>query len=289
MVLLDGELKLTQLKLYENVVIGNFLYGLGFAISAKSNATVFPSIVNLSQQTPMDKPLGDVLLEFTDGIVRLIEFKNKKSDHEKELEKYDNLIQDLQRMIIDEALKGMSERYQNISRSIHWFIETDPKENDFTSRVVPYLDAYPTGDPRCADNSNFTFEEFVKLTAEAAVNKQNSFSKKDLSAYLWHVARLQIGLKKDGSKKDIPESSAMLICMSSTGDIKVVGLPDMMLLKLQDREYIQEIQYRQKLDLIQDIKHELMPESETNQSLGRQIAQQPKIERNIPRDRGLSL
>lgn len=70
------------MKLYENIVIGNFLYGLGFAVRARAHSTglVVPSVVNLLQQTPADKELADVLLEFP-GVVRLIEFKqlNKKS------------------------------------------------------------------------------------------------------------------------------------------------------------------------------------------------------------------
>ena len=70
------------MKLYENVIIGNFLYTLGLNIGINKELPKYSSI-NLLQQTPADKALGDVLLEFP-GVVRLIEFKNKKSDKEKE-------------------------------------------------------------------------------------------------------------------------------------------------------------------------------------------------------------
>jgi hypothetical protein len=282
MALLDGVEKLTQLKLYETVVIGNFLYGLGFAISAKSKDPVFPSIVSLLQQNPMDQPLGDVLLEFSDGIVRLIEFKNKENKDKKEFQKHDNLMRDLQRMIIDHALKEMSERYEYISRSIHWFIETDPEEIDFTSRIVPYLDAFPTDDSRCADNRNFTFAEFVDLTADDAVNKRRSFPAEDLRAYLWYIAKLQIGLKKSGSKKDIPEAAGILLWIRSNGSIKVAGLPNMMYLKLQDREYIQQIHNQQ--EVIQEM-------IETNQNLKKLKALEQKLkpEHKMQKDHGLSL
>lgn len=63
------------MKLYENVVIGNFLYGLGFSIGMSTIGNNQLSIINLLQQTPADKELGDMLLEFP-GVVRLIEFKN---------------------------------------------------------------------------------------------------------------------------------------------------------------------------------------------------------------------
>jgi hypothetical protein len=213
----------------------------------------------------------------------LIEFKNLKSDHEKEQDKHDNLIQDIQRLIIDEALKGMSEeRYVEISRSIHWFIETDPKENDFTSRIVPYLDAYPTGDSRCADNRNFTFADFIDLTADDAVNKRHSFPAEDLRAYLWHIAKLQIELKKNGSKKDIPEAAGILLWISSTGNIKVAGLPNMMYLKLQDREY-QRIHYQQNQEIIQETI-----EIDQNLKQSKTLEQKPKTEHKIQKNRGLS-
>jgi hypothetical protein len=247
-------LKLSQLKFYENIVIGNFLYGLGFAISTESaksseEATFFPSIISLLQQQPMDKPLGDVLLEFSEGIVRLIEFKNKKGDHKKERTKYENLAEDIQRKIIDEALNEMGERYTNISRAIHWFIETDPKGDNFVSRIVPYLDAYPEDNTQDEFKEN-AFEKFIKQTADDAVNKKQSFSEKDLSDYLWYIARLQIG-HKNGSKKDIPEAAGILLLIHPSGNLKVAGLPSMMHLKLQDREYINTMRIYQKLEQTQ--------------------------------------
>ncbi len=269
---------MTQLKLYENVVVGNFLYGLGFAIRAKSSKdTIFPSIVSLLQQTPMDKPLGDVMLEFTEGIVRLIEFKNRRSDHEKERKKQEILTEDLQRMIIDEALKGMGEHYTNISKSIHWFIETDPKENNFVSRITPYLEAYPRGDTRHVFKE-YAFEEFVDLTADHAVNKKDSFLEEDLTAYLSHIANLQIGKNKDGSKKNIPESSGLLLMISPSGKLKVAGLPNMMHLNLQHPEYLQQMLYQQNQEYIQQT-------SETNKA----SEQNPKIEHRKHKNQELSL
>lgn len=62
------------MKLYENVVIGNFLYGLGVSIGGRLKSGYLPGAVSLLQQTPEDKALGDVLLDFP-GTLRLIEFK----------------------------------------------------------------------------------------------------------------------------------------------------------------------------------------------------------------------
>lgn len=40
------------MKLYENIVIGNFLYGLGFAVRAHQTAAVTVSTINLLSKLP---------------------------------------------------------------------------------------------------------------------------------------------------------------------------------------------------------------------------------------------
>ena len=223
----------------------------------------------------MDKPLADVLLEFSGGIVRLIEFKNKKSKHKKEREKHDRV----QHLMIDEALKGAKEHFRGISEAIHWFVETDPKGNNLISRIVPYLDAYPR-----KTHSQYTFEEFVQLTADDAVNKQNSFPQKDLSDYLYYIAKLQIGENKQGNENKIPEVAGVLLWINSSGGIKIAELPDIMHLKLQHREYIQQMQYRQDQEFVPK-------KSETNHVLKetQALRQKPENEHNLRRTRGLSL
>lgn len=57
-------------KLYENVVIGNFLDGLGVSIGGRLKTECLPGAVSLLQQTPEDEALGDVLLDFP-GTLRL--------------------------------------------------------------------------------------------------------------------------------------------------------------------------------------------------------------------------
>jgi hypothetical protein len=52
------------MKLYENVVIGHFLFALGFHTHRVAPASgTLPVMINLLQQTPEDKNLGDVLLQ----------------------------------------------------------------------------------------------------------------------------------------------------------------------------------------------------------------------------------
>lgn len=64
------------LDVYENVVIGQFLFGLGVKMGSRnSDATS----VSLFQQTPSDASVGDVLVK-NPGVVRVIEFKRQRAD-----------------------------------------------------------------------------------------------------------------------------------------------------------------------------------------------------------------
>jgi hypothetical protein len=197
------------LKLYENIVIGNFLYALGFAVRSKSSSTAIPSVINLLQQTPSDKLLGDVLLEFP-GVVRLIEFKNRKANHTKESNKHRTLTIGIK--------TKKNKHHIEVSRSIHWFIETHPENENFISRIVPYLDAYPnSGKETC-----FSFEKFIELTAENAVKEKNMFSPERISDYLWFVSRFQ----------KVNTKAILLVIDTSSGNIVNSNLTDMIQLRL---------------------------------------------------------
>ena len=106
------------MKLYENVVIGNFLYGLGVSVGAQLRGHVLPASVNLLQQTPEDKALADVLLSFP-GTLRLIEFKTADNRSGKEAARFRKLSHALES---DARLTPLSHR-------IHWYVETMPEIN----------------------------------------------------------------------------------------------------------------------------------------------------------------
>lgn len=116
------------MKLYENVVIGNFLYGLGVSVGAQLGGNVLPGSVNLLQQTPEDKALGDVLLSFP-GTLRLIEFKSAVNRSGKEEARFRKLSSAL------ECREGLRE----VSHRIHWYVETTP---DVPAGVKTYFSSY---------------------------------------------------------------------------------------------------------------------------------------------------
>jgi hypothetical protein len=235
------------LKLYENVVIGNFLYLLGATVQAKSKSNITTSIVSLLQQTPADKELGDVLLEFP-GVIRLIEFKSLDNKSPKEKARHRQLT----------VAIGEDDHLIMLSKSIHWFVGTMPKEQTFDSHIVPYLEAYS------GENSWYNLEKFIEVTAEEAVRGEGRYSREDLRYYLSLIAHCQ------GSGQI--NTGALLLKVDTSGNINYVVLRDMIELRLQHREFVQRITIDRQRELEYEIERELenkiQPEREKSRSLG---------------------
>jgi len=123
--------------IYENIVIGNFLFLLGHALGNRpidDDPSVFS--VNLLQQTPLDKTLGDVLME-SSHFVRLIEFKRARNKSDKEAKKLE--------LITDILQKDKNKHLLDVSREIHWYVETEYDGKSFASQALPYLDIFTQG------------------------------------------------------------------------------------------------------------------------------------------------
>lgn len=195
------------MKLYENVVIGNFLYGLGFAIAKRTVGRDFPSIVNLLQQTPDDAVLGDLLFK-APGLLRIIEFKQCANTDSKEPERHERLRKGL----------AHSEAMTRVSREVHWFVETKPTQDSFTSRIVPYLDAYPRKE------EEHDFATFVISMAEAATRGTEQCTLDETNTYLGWLA----ALNKSGSVG----SGGLVVKMQPNGDLQYAALVSVMELVL---------------------------------------------------------
>ena len=209
------------MKVYENVIIGNFLYSLGFSIRSQlDRATAFPSVVNLLQQTPVDKELGDVLLTFP-GLVRLIEFKMKGASLKKEKMRHQTL---------SIALRGENARLVETSKSVHWYVELSAKSSEapLVSRVVPYLDAFCT-DVALRPGS---IEEMVEQTAREAVLDTSELSREQARAYL-DLVRLTLGKGKPAG------ASGLLLVMDGKGGVHFAQVQDIVDLNLPDRLWLE--------------------------------------------------
>lgn len=209
------------MKVYENVVIGNFLYSLGFSVrSHLDRDTPFPSVVNLLQQTPVDKELGDVLLTFP-GLVRLIEFKMKGASLKKERLRYQALAI---------ALAGENAMLVETSKSVHWYVELSAKDDKapLVSRVVPYLEAFTdSGSMRPG-----SIEEMVDQTARQAVSDVDPLSHLQARAYL-DLVRLTLGKGKPAG------AGGLLLVMDAKGGMHFAQVQDIIDLNLPDRMWLE--------------------------------------------------
>jgi hypothetical protein len=133
----------------EATVISNFILGLGHALGTRL-VPFEPIGVELTQQTPLDPLLGDLLIANA-RLVRLIEFKRELNKSPKERVK----LVVLQRLLVTEAYA----RLESISRKAHWYVLTNFNKWQ-SSVIVPYLDLEsPVGDRDLA--------QFVQETANA--------------------------------------------------------------------------------------------------------------------------
>jgi hypothetical protein len=240
------------LKLYENVVIGNFLYGLGLSMGAKLSSSNSPSIINLLQQTPVDKKLGDVLLEFP-GVVKLLEFKQLSNKSNKEAAKH-RIIKDV--IYHDESLV-------EISQSVHWFVESSPHKKTFISRIVPYLNTYPdkVADKYPKQKSQTVYdslEEFIQQIVEEVTNEGKRFTFEELSKYILSIATCQS--KGEGG------AGGLVILVNSEGCLRYAALTDMIQLRLQHREYIES--FTREIDNVSEVKKNLVLEKTNKQEKG---------------------
>lgn len=188
-----------MLSPYENVIIGNFLYGLGLAMGKRPNEV--EGCVNLLQQTPLDHALGDVMLQFP-GAWRLIEFKRVGANVTKEQVKL-------------HTYRGATRRDQDLRRAslrTHWFVETgqhliDELGNpEFRMMVRPYLEQHEHG--------GITLEAFAEQVVDDA--RQGTMKRRELALYL-RLIRLFGCL-------DAYETSGLLVGVGSAGGLVYLPL-----------------------------------------------------------------
>lgn len=204
------------MKLYENITIGNFLFSLGYAIRDQQKGNKVMGSINLLQQTPADQLLGDVLLKFT-GVVRLLEFKAEGADLSKERGKH----QGLKKVIEDRNLA-------EISREVHWYVETKATENTLGLRSIPYLDAFP----RDRAPKVGRLEDLVLSTASAVAEQRMGYTGARINEYLLCV--------KTASGKAASGSGGLLLLAEPGGLLRFAPLEDMLELNMEHREWVVE-------------------------------------------------
>ncbi|MFZ4823962.1 hypothetical protein CQW32_04885 [Pseudomonas putida] len=221
------------MKLYENVVIGNFLYALGFAIGRKTQAGGLMPIVNLLQQTPDDKRLADVFAYYP-GAMRIIEFKRTENSDDKEEEKL---------RILKRAVEYAA-NVEKISLAVHWFVETSVPGEELVSRVVPYLHAYSDVP------ATMGFTTFVDQTADALLKGDTGCSEGMQMGYLDVLAMCNGSATGKAGRKSRktdgrPQSSSLILKLSEEGQLAYAQVTSYEELRLRRDELFQR--YRMEL------------------------------------------
>jgi hypothetical protein len=222
------------LKLYENVVIGNFLYSLGYSIGISIPEKTQLSVINLLQQTPADKELGDMLLEFP-GVVRLIEFKNRASSLKKEIKRCEQLTTAI----------GNNNEIINISKEIHWYVETKPFKEICLNNIKPYLDAFSD------TPSIHTIESLISDITNSVINPNSNIHPSELKAYLALVSKCQ-------GSGDVG-TGGLIVSVSKQG-IRYVQFADIMELTLQHKDYVLKVEKEYNSVMKKELNNEIKQE-----------------------------
>lgn len=190
---------------YENIVIGNFLYGLGLAMGRYPQGV--SGCVNLLQQGPLDPVLGDVMLQFP-AVWRLIEFKRDGADLGKEQVKLQMFLG---------ATKD-NEPLRTVSRAVHWFVVSGDRRKEGVSaaealpiKVRPYLEMEST------EAGGTTLEHFAQEIVRQACDGEWT-SSDQLDVYMEFIALF-------GQLRGL-NTSGLLVGVSGQGGLMYTPVPD---------------------------------------------------------------
>lgn len=222
------------MKLYENVVIGNFLYGLGVSVGVQLGGNVLPASINLLQQTPEDKALGDVLLSFP-GTLRLIEFKNAANRSGKEEARFRKLSL---------ALK-CDEKLTPLSHQIRWYVETTP---DIQSGLKTYFSSYLSafsGAARKAEPLNL--ERFIAQTTRSIFSAHPYAENSEAVSTYQKLVRWCQGVDEGSS------AGALIIVCDGMGNLRYAELKNIMELSMTHEKWLE---YRQDMERHTELNRE---------------------------------
>jgi hypothetical protein len=207
--------KSRQFSPYENIVIGNFLYGLGLSLGTRAGLKAPLASINNTQQTPLDPILADVWLTFP-GVCRLLEFKRQGVDNTKDREK---------RMALSAILNDQQDLIP-VSRRIHWFAEiTGQLDHGVDLSICPYLDFTDRVMQR------LTLSQYVGQLAESAIRPgADEPSAAAVSAYLRQLGELSdIGTASTGG---------LMVHVAQDGRVRYLPLADLRELNLHLRQEV---------------------------------------------------
>jgi hypothetical protein len=196
------------MDIYENIVVGNFLFGLGVKMGMGHMTTpIEPISINLLQQTPLDQRLGDVVVANA-RIFRMIEFERESNKAHKERIKW-KIISDA--LDLEEAVDLIA-----LSRKIHWYVNSDFRRlrSEVRSKieVFLYLDfVEPKG--------GVALPEFIDMTAIEAIS-----ATVDERELWWCKRNMEVVACVLGDSSGT--SGCLLLVVTGTGQLNYVPVND---------------------------------------------------------------
>ena len=209
------------LTLYENIVIGNYLFDLRVRMAKRRPDLPLVS-VNMLQQTPSDRLLGDVLLANA-GVCRLMEFKRAGKLTDKERKKLATLRSGI-------AASGTRrEEIENLSRELHWYVEIqEPRAPlyELVTKACAYLD-FPD-DPNFIGMNQFFAEE---IADEACQEGSDLRLRETRGLYLKWICQLfaSIDAKDESASGTVSKRNsspgAFLVALNQKGEAYWLAVP----------------------------------------------------------------
>jgi hypothetical protein len=225
------------MTVYENVVIGNFLFEFGYRLGvadaqleeevSQADTQLEPLSINLLQQTNEDRSLADVLIANA-AFGRLIEFKRKRNISDKEL---------LKRKHLEDGLNAheAGDSLSRTSHQTHWYINIDDgtkRKPRFEVTAAPYLE-FPD------ESSYISFDDFMDKSVKGALdeNDENNEESDDIdqvvpasfAEYLKVVREINVNSKDKGHDAQA-SSSAFAIALTRSGNIQWFAVRDMQMM-----------------------------------------------------------
>jgi hypothetical protein len=220
---------------YENLVIGNFLYGLGLSLGTQAGANAPVANISNTQQTPLDPILADVWLTFP-GVVRLLEFKRREA----------KVTKDEQKRAALSARLSVEPPLIPISRRIHWFAEIFPHPGHGVDlSMCPYLDF------TARTTQRQSLADYVQELTTAALHPSSvEPDPAEVSAYLRALGEL--------SEASSASGAGLLVHIAPNGVLQFMRLADLRDLNLQrEAQQARDEQLSIALELQRDGQFEL--------------------------------
>ncbi len=228
------------MDLYENTLIGSFLYGLGAEVCAQNEGNTLAASVDLLQQTPLDSSLADVLVA-APRFFRLLEFKRVQNVSSKEERKQDSLRELLTRHPNGQTL-------MQTSIAIHHHVE------------IGYAGALPEGSPVLTvspyvggQGRTTSLLNLCRGTAQAMCRPTTTPTPAQCAAYLRLLTRTQGPLKRGSG------GGATLLVAARDGLLEQAHVPDLRDFGLRGRELLAR---QQELDRLIEIQRQRERERE---------------------------